>query len=120
MSVMKSKIMVVASCLALLVGVSTWSGCGSKQQTSAETKSEVTPEDIKEMVDVLGSNYATAMGADVKAIVAERLGNLGQQAKDAGAIPALTKLSKNGKASKEARAAATEALAKLNAAAPAP
>jgi hypothetical protein len=94
-------------------------GCG-KKPTPAPTTPEMTPERIKMLVGVVEGNAIQAFGGDVRLDAAEQLGNLGQAAKDAGAVPALTKLSKSGKASKETKAAAVAALAKLNGAAPPP
>ena len=119
---MKSKILLATNCVALCACLSMGLGCAKKEPAATPQSNAVSADTMKQMIEVVSSSKnATAFGADLKETVAERLGNLGQQAKDAGAIPALTKLSKNGKASKEARAAAVAALAKLNGgAAPAP
>ena len=81
----------------------------------------LTPQESKQKVATLnGSIELGPYGINVKVSAAEALGDLGQAAKDAGAIPELTKLSKSGQVQPAAREAAKAALAKLNAAAPAP
>jgi hypothetical protein len=107
--------------LALLLGVSFFVGCGKKAPPPAPAAVTMSPDRVKMLITVLeGNGSAGPFGTDLKASAAERLGECGQMAKDAGAIPVLTKLSKSGKATKEAKEAAVAALAKLNGAAPAP
>jgi hypothetical protein len=92
-------------------------GCSKSNPAGAPVAESRTPEQIKQLVDLLNAPPKTgpAYGADLKAIAAKELGDLGQTATAAGAIPALKKLSQNPKASPEAKAAAEAALAKLGA-----
>ena len=119
---MSSKIFTAALCFAGLISVSLVVGCGKESTPPPAAEQTMSPEKVKLLISVLeGPSTIGPYGMDMKAGAAERLGECGQMAKDANAIPALTKLSKSPKATKLAREAATAALAKLNGeAAPAP
>ncbi len=120
MTALKSKLSLTAHCLALWVCVSCSVGCGrqqtnSQQSSAAPTQPAISPARIKEIVALLDAKTETEGFVDVKAGAAKTLGDLGQAARDAGAVPALTRLSKSGKATPKSKAAAQAALAKLNA-----
>jgi len=104
----------------LLCIVAMIAGCSKSNPVVAPAADSRTPEQIKQLVDLLNSPPPAgtdAFSVDLKAVAAKELGDLGQTAIAAGAIPELKKLSQNPKASPEAKAAAEAALAKLGAAA---
>ncbi len=73
--------------LALLMST----GCGSHSTPPQPTAA--TPEQIKDLVALLGSRQTdSGMGFDVRVAAASRLGEIGPPAKEYGAVPALEKL----------------------------
>ncbi|MBI2827504.1 MAG: hypothetical protein HYX69_22745 [Planctomycetia bacterium] len=90
-------------------------GCG--KQIPRETESPVdiprTPEDIKSYVQMLDPNQKLfgGFGQDPRVAIAEMLGKIGPEAKQYGAIPALTRLTKD--KNPKVAAAAKEAIAKI-------
>lgn len=115
----KTLVAVVALLLLVCVGLGVFFLRGSRQTVvAAPAAAPPTAEQIKTKVSTLNGRIEIGpFGVNLKASAAQDLGDLGQAAKDAGAIPELAKLSKSSQVRPEAREAAKAALAKLNAAA---
>jgi hypothetical protein len=81
--------------MAFLLLAVLWAGCGRGPSAGAD-QARMTPQRIQELVTLLGAkNGDSGMGFDLRIAAADQLGEVGPQAKEHGAIPALEKLSKN-------------------------
>lgn len=86
---------------------------GCKRQYQAAGKGEYAPDDIKALVSQLAVKRQVGFIKDIRIPSAENLGNIGPQAKEYGAIPALEKMAKD--KDPAVKEAAEKALAKIKA-----
>ncbi len=101
----------ITGLVAVMVAMVFVGGCKRKYQAPA--KAEFSPDDIKALVSNLATKRQVGFIKDIRIPSAENLGNVGPQAKEYGAIPALEKMAKD--KDPTVKEAAEKALAKIKA-----